>query len=436
MVRKSLDYHYIPPRRGVPELIAMHADYPMDIDAPTIPTHRDIPIQGETMDSTQKTAKYNLLVEDMVRGADPAELEEMERMLDEWIAKHPPPEETEERDRTKQRVLDETKDLYLNEKGQRVIDQPESIGVPQLNAIKAGNKMVYYPVVDLPAKGNNLDKLLTLLKTRLQSEGLLKQIDSTGNVQYIKTDVFSDEALISFLTLSLSEFNATPTPTHFTFEDDAFINSFAEVLIEGATVQALTSMSLVEKGKEFEFVDQDAGVLTKSPLFADLMQAQFDTLIKYHNEKLNRIKTSLKITDQTGKNLGRHRYITQRDHGKFKAGTECWAERIDAETVLFEYDDGTQIQMKGNWFLLGSDMPPRFMPRKPNERRELYLEEEVIKEANSTPTFWMLAGAVLGGLMAAGMKGASNTNARVQEVEDELIEGEGESNDRQDSAEA
>lgn len=137
----------------------------------------------------------------------------------------------------------------------------------------------------------NINKLLTLMKSRLNSAGKAKSTDTNGNIVYIDCDIFSVDMLVNFLVLSLSDFNQTPYFTFYTFDDTEFVDTFAEVLVMGATLQALASQALIEKGREFKI--DDSGIMFDPPNVSELMQTQYSTLLNYHFEKLKNIKNSI-----------------------------------------------------------------------------------------------------------------------------------------------
>lgn len=147
-----------------------------------------------------------------------------------------------------------------------------------------------------PTAITNINKLLTLLKSRLNSSAKSKSIDSNGNVTYIDSDIFSVDMLTHFLLLSLSDFNQTPYFTFYTFDDTEVVDTFTEVLVTGATLQALASQALIERGREFTIDDGD-GISFNPPSLAELLNTQYNTLIFSHHEKLKRIKEDSTIRE-------------------------------------------------------------------------------------------------------------------------------------------
>lgn len=142
-----------------------------------------------------------------------------------------------------------------------------------------------------PFGQENLEDLVSLLKLRLQSSGKAKSTDTNGNVVYVDRDIFSKESLEAFVLLSLSDFNQTPTFTFYTLEDTKIVETFADILVEGAVLSALASKALIERGREFMIVD--GGVTIDPPTVSELMNTQYSTLLGYHWEKLKTIKSHI-----------------------------------------------------------------------------------------------------------------------------------------------
>lgn len=133
---------------------------------------------------------------------------------------------------------------------------------------------------------HNLNKLLKLLQKRLRSKKEVKITDnSSANV-----DVFSDDTLVSFLVLSLSEFNQTPNFTSLTFENKKFVDLCSEILVEGATLYALASQALLERGREFML--KEGGIKFTPPEVSEMLNTQYSILLNNHYEKLKYIKSN------------------------------------------------------------------------------------------------------------------------------------------------
>ena len=139
---------------------------------------------------------------------------------------------------------------------------------------------------------NNINKLLKMLKARLNSSGKSKSTDNYGNVIYVTCDIYSTDMLVTFLANALSDFNQIPYFTRFTFDDVQFVDQFADILVEGATIIALASQALIEKGREYQITDN--GVNFNPPAVAELLETQYSTQLQNYWEKLKYIKNSLR----------------------------------------------------------------------------------------------------------------------------------------------
>lgn len=135
---------------------------------------------------------------------------------------------------------------------------------------------------------DNIDKLTQLVKARLNSSGKVKSLDQNGDTGYVEIGIFSQEQIANFLTISLSNFNQTPKFTNFAFDDSEFINTFTEVLVEGAVLQALGAQALLERGREYA-VDA-SGLFRASSSVSDLLNDQYRMLLSHHENKLQTIK--------------------------------------------------------------------------------------------------------------------------------------------------
>jgi len=134
----------------------------------------------------------------------------------------------------------------------------------------------------------NINKLLKYLKAKLRSAGKVKRTDANGNTIFIDCDIYSIDILVSYLMMSLSDFNQTPFFTSFTFEDTSFCNQFADILVKGAQLYALSSQALLEKGREFNITDN--GINFTPPSIADMLNTQYSTLLTNYYDHLKLIK--------------------------------------------------------------------------------------------------------------------------------------------------
>lgn len=138
----------------------------------------------------------------------------------------------------------------------------------------------------------NIDKLLKGLRARLKSAGKAKKVDANGNITYIDCDIFTYDVLVTFLAMALSDFNQTPYFTNFTFEDTNIIDQFMDILVKGATLYALSSQALLERGREFQISDN--GIQFTPPTVSDMLNTQYSTLLSNYYDQLKYIKNSMR----------------------------------------------------------------------------------------------------------------------------------------------
>lgn len=138
----------------------------------------------------------------------------------------------------------------------------------------------------------NINKLMKSLRARLNSSGKAKSSDAYGNTIYVDCDIFSVDMLTTFLATALWDFNQVPYFTFFKFDEDEFVDQFGEILVEGATLYALASQALIERGREFQITDN--GLNFNPPTVSELLQTQYSTLLSNYWEKLKYIKNSLR----------------------------------------------------------------------------------------------------------------------------------------------
>lgn len=138
----------------------------------------------------------------------------------------------------------------------------------------------------------NINKLLKSLRARLNSSGKAKSSDAYGNTIYVDCDIFSVDMLATFIATALWEFNQTPYFTFFKFDDDGFVDRFGEILVEGASLFALASRALIERGREFQITDN--GLNFSPPTVSELLQTQYSTLLTAYQSRLKFIKDSIR----------------------------------------------------------------------------------------------------------------------------------------------
>lgn len=138
----------------------------------------------------------------------------------------------------------------------------------------------------------NINVLIKTLKARLDSSGKHLTKDKFGNEIFMDCDIFSVEQLVCFIANSLSWFNELPLFTLFTFEDTEILQQFHDVIVQGATIMALSSKALLERGREF--VLSDNGISYTPPTVSELMNTEWSGELQAHTEKLKIIKKNMR----------------------------------------------------------------------------------------------------------------------------------------------
>jgi hypothetical protein len=147
---------------------------------------------------------------------------------------------------------------------------------------------------------NGINILLKLLKMRLRSNGT-KPVrdrygafvyDEDGNLVTEECNVFSDDILVGFLMMALSDFNAIPFFTTYQFSDEIIKTLFASFIIEGAYIFAIASQALIEKGREFTI--SDGGVNYTPPQLEGVLTSQFSTWMTSYRERVKFVKNSIR----------------------------------------------------------------------------------------------------------------------------------------------
>lgn len=79
-----------------------------------------------------------------------------------------------------------------------------------------------------------------------------------------RCDILSIDDMESFIWLALSEFNATPTFTSYTFADPTIYTIFSDLIVEGAYLKSLPSIIPAEVGREWVVTDDGISVTPAS----------------------------------------------------------------------------------------------------------------------------------------------------------------------------
>lgn len=137
-----------------------------------------------------------------------------------------------------------------------------------------------------------INKLLMLVKARLNSRGLKVGKDSFGNNKFSQCDIFSVDIIVANLIASLSHFNAMPHFTNFTFDDDAIGTTFLDVIAQGAVINLLAGQALLERGSEYS-VSESALTFSVSTL-SELLNSQWSAEVTAHTARVTAIKATMK----------------------------------------------------------------------------------------------------------------------------------------------
>jgi hypothetical protein len=138
----------------------------------------------------------------------------------------------------------------------------------------------------------NINNLLKSLRLRLNSSGKRQTTDEYGNIVYKDCDIFNTDQLVGFVCQALTMFNEVPHFTEFTFEDTPIIQLFHDVFVQGATLIALSSQALIERGREFQITDNGIGFTP--PTISEMLNTQWQTELNNWWDKLKVIKTNMK----------------------------------------------------------------------------------------------------------------------------------------------
>lgn len=133
-------------------------------------------------------------------------------------------------------------------------------------------------------KGINI--LMSMLRYRLKNT----QVKPDG----VRCDIFSVSEMESFLIMALSEFNAQPAITTYSFADHATYTMWADILTEGAYLKALAMIVPPSAGQEF--VINDNGVSITPASVSSAINGVMSALYSEYRAKLRAIKAHHRAT--------------------------------------------------------------------------------------------------------------------------------------------
>lgn len=100
--------------------------------------------------------------------------------------------------------------------------------------------------------------------------------------------IFSDDLLNTFLCAALSELNATPSFTTYTFADNVIQTLAADLMTQGAMLVAWSSQAIIEAG--FELTVSDDGVTVNPPPVHSAIMTMYSTGLADYRSKLKEFK--------------------------------------------------------------------------------------------------------------------------------------------------
>lgn len=133
----------------------------------------------------------------------------------------------------------------------------------------------------------NINILLKGLKNRLNAVGKMKSKDNLGNDMFVDVEIYSTDELVSFLCMSLSNLNLM-LKLKMKFSDETCINDYHELLVQGATIKALASKALLERGREFAIEGND--ISFTPPSISDALTVQWQTELHDYMEKIKLLR--------------------------------------------------------------------------------------------------------------------------------------------------
>lgn len=138
----------------------------------------------------------------------------------------------------------------------------------------------------------NINKVLKVMKARLNSAGKARSFDAFGNPIFVDCDIFTIEQLATMACASLEMFNAIPHFTSFDWNSTSIIDNFLWIIAQGGVLIALSSQALIERGKEFAL--NDNSISFTPPTVSEILNTQFGTELANHTEMVKQIKASMK----------------------------------------------------------------------------------------------------------------------------------------------
>lgn len=123
-------------------------------------------------------------------------------------------------------------------------------------------------------------RLRGILKNRLQSTAY--KPDGTS------CPIFSNDLLLTFLCCALSELNATPAFTTYSFADNVIQTLAADIMTQGAMLVAWSSQAIIEASMELTV--NDNGVTVNPPPVSSTITTMYNAQMSEYRAKLKEFK--------------------------------------------------------------------------------------------------------------------------------------------------
>ena len=135
-----------------------------------------------------------------------------------------------------------------------------------------------------------MDKLIEALKVRLQSSGKMKHKDESGNDLFIEKDIFTDDQFTIALETSMSMLEQFEIPGYVDGSMPISVRQkkYQDLLVQGATIQLLAGMALVERGREFVMTDN--GVRYSPPSVSEILITEWQFEYQMYLDKIRLMK--------------------------------------------------------------------------------------------------------------------------------------------------
>ncbi len=128
-----------------------------------------------------------------------------------------------------------------------------------------------------------------LVRARLADDGDVKAKDNYGNEISVKSQIYTDKQVLSYLEGSLQRLNVL-LPKGLSFEATPVeVFELADLVVQGAVITALASRALLEKGRELAILDK--GVEYCPPNISDTMMRQWEVEMVDYRSKIETVKS-------------------------------------------------------------------------------------------------------------------------------------------------